>query len=134
MPKHLFDEFFKGDPENKMGRYILDRNGEPVPCPSLIQWGQWLNTANRHVAKTDLPDGHWVSTVFLGLDHNHARTVGIPGADPRPILWETMVFSDYGEVQGFTRRYCSAKDAAEGHLQTVERVQAWLAAGMPATC
>jgi len=124
------------DPDNKIGRYILDANGEPVPEPNLFSWGRWLedsrNDNRRVVAQTDI-DSFLVSTVFLALDHNLAARAGIPGADPRPVLWETMVFNDYGAVdsRGFTQRYRSRADAVAGHARVIEEVKAWLAAGMP---
>jgi hypothetical protein len=52
----------------------------------------------KRVAQTALPDGKWVSTVWLGL--NHAWNGG------PPLIFETMVFtslSDFTEIE--TRRY-----------------------------
>jgi len=106
-----------------------------VPCPDLFQWGEWLEGHDkaRIVEQTELKDGHRVSTVFLALDHNHAARAGIPGADPRPVLWETMVFNDYAAIEsyGFTRRYCSRADAVAGHAAVIDEVSRWLDAGMP---
>ena len=61
-----------------MDRYILDENNNSIPEPDLLKWGKWLQTAERHVALTEIPgdDGRpdvSVSTVFLGLDHSFAR-------------------------------------------------------------
>jgi hypothetical protein len=64
-------------------KYILEGH-EPVPEPDLMKWGRWMETAERHVAFTNL-DGVRVSTVFLGLDHNFME--GGP-----PLLFETMIF------------------------------------------
>lgn len=68
--------------------YILDERGEPKAEPDLYTWAMWLAETQagqaRLVARTDFPGG-WVSTVFLGLDHNWRP-------DGPPILWETMVF------------------------------------------
>lgn len=67
-------------------KYILNAEGNPIPEPDLMKWGQWLQTAKRNIAKTDLPNGLWVSTVFLGLDHQFE-----PGEPP--LIFETMIFA-----------------------------------------
>jgi hypothetical protein len=64
-------------------KYILD--GQiPIPVGDLVEWAQWFEKADRHVAQ-DVIEGIRISTVFLGLDHSFGRT-------PYPILFETMVF------------------------------------------
>jgi hypothetical protein len=55
-----------------------------VPCPDLLKWAGWYETADRIVGRTTIGDW-WISTVFLGVDHNFAGR----GA---PLLYETMVF------------------------------------------
>lgn len=72
-----------------MGMYVLDRNNIPIPCFNTLAWGAWFQRAKRHVAD-EWVDGYRISTVFLGLDHNHARFFG---GDQDPILFETIVFS-----------------------------------------
>ena len=61
-----------------------------------------------HVARTELGDGRYVSTVFLGLDHewnpNHP-----------PLLFETMVFPDCEVCE----RYSTWEQAVAGHDQVV---------------
>jgi len=70
-------------------RYILNDEHEPVVETDLIKWAEWFeDVENRRVAwdvTTNNPDGNddYVSTVFLGLDHNF---FGGP-----PILFETLV-------------------------------------------
>jgi len=67
------------------GRYILDGNGEPVPCPNLLKWAVWFeDNRSGRVVRQERVGGLWVSTVFLALDHRFG--------DGPPILWETMVF------------------------------------------
>lgn len=68
-----------------MGCYILDENHQPVVCYDMLVWGRFLeDEGKRRVASTET-EFHWVSTVFLGIDHNF--TMKGP-----PILFETMVF------------------------------------------
>src|SRR3990167_5787675 len=48
--------------------YIL--NGHvPEPTEDVIEWGKWMETADRKVASTDVGSLQ-VSTVFLGIDHS----------------------------------------------------------------
>lgn len=105
-----------------MKHYIL--NGKEPQEATASTWGLWFTTADRHVAKTELPHGFTVSTVFLGIDHGWNSD--------KPILFETMVFGDYDEVNlaeaGIhTQRYASWAEAEDGHIETVDRLQAWIA-------
>lgn len=102
--------------------YILDGH-TPKPC-DLMTWARWFETAERHVAKTDVGP-YWVSTVFLGTDHRW-------GEGP-PLLFETMVFwkksSAYptranGAVDDFGQeRYSTWDEAEAGHALMVETVR-----------
>lgn len=100
--------------------YILNRLGEPEPCPDVLAWGRWYNSANadasRVVARTELP-GFLVSTVFLGLDHRHY-------GEGLPILWETMVFADGSPMDQEQQRYTSKADALAGHAAMVAKLGA----------
>lgn len=103
--------------------YILDENGEPKHCPNIIEWGQWFETADRHVALTET-ELMTISTVFLGIDHRFT------GEGP-PVLWETMVFDKqphlhemFGELREVFDdhgmwRYASLEDAKKGHAEIV---------------
>lgn len=83
-----------------LGRYILDGK-TPVRCDDLLQWAQWYQTTDRHVAEDHLGDIH-VSTVFLGLDHQWG--------DGPPLLFETMIFG--GRHNQKYQRRCSTWDEA----------------------
>ena len=93
------------------GRYILDENKQPKKEPDLFKWGEWMQTADRVVAKTRDGDVE-VSTVFLGLDHNWGG-----GA---PILFETMIFG--GEHDGWQDRYSTWQEAEHGHIAAVRLI------------
>jgi hypothetical protein len=95
-----------------LGQYILDGK-LAVPCDELLQWGEWMETADRHVANDWIGNTH-VSTVFLGLDHQHD--------DGEPLLFETMVFG--GPLDGGCRRYSFWADAERGHSAIVAEVRA----------
>jgi len=98
-------------------RYVLDARGEPAPEPDLLKWAEWYKRDERRIVRQQ----HWennvgqrvfVSTVFLGLDHNF-------GKHHRPVLWETMVFID-DESDRDMRRYTSREAAIRGHNDLVE--------------
>ena len=94
--------------------YTLDGH-IAVVCHDIHEWGKWFGTADRHVADIDIL-GIRVSTVFLGLDHNH-------WGDGDPLLFETMVFDHEGDCAAMTR-YFTWEEAAQGHAEVVEGVQA----------
>ena len=113
-----------GSRERARKKYML-RGREIVATDSLAVWAEWIEKADRHVAQTDI-DGIWVSTVFMGLDHNW-RGVGAP------ILFETMVFDHsvndedrWVEIEGYFARYSTFDEAERGHQEIVARVRAAL--------
>jgi hypothetical protein len=103
-------------------KYILDENGQPVVCDDLLEWASWYESSEkRRIAGTHLDgkDGVFISTVFLGLDHNFS-----PMSDPltyKPILWETMIFG--GKHDQFQRRYTSRELAELGHAEACAMAQ-----------
>lgn len=110
-------------------KYILNKQGEPVPCEDVVTWGRamagkrrvayWETSAKRWEDRISLRD-EWrprrrvprvaVSTVFLGLDHRFF------GEGP-PILYETMIFG--GPNDGEQRRYATRDEALAGHKRMV---------------
>ncbi len=92
--------------------YILNANGEPVPCADALEWARWFEKADRNVARDRMGVAK-VSTVFLGVDHGWG--------DGRVLLYETMVFG--GPLDGEQSRYTTRDEALSGHAETVERVR-----------
>ncbi len=92
-------------------RYILDEDGDIVAEPDLLRWADWFE---RHfpcnVARTVLPNGILVSTIFLAIDHSFGEGM--------PHLFETAVFLDrsYGHRLG-QERYPHWPAAAAGHIK-----------------
>jgi hypothetical protein len=110
----------KGNAMTSLMHYILiDRR--VVECADLLQWAKWFELAtkdgSRHIAKTDIGE-HWISTVFLGLDHNFFH-------HGPPILFETMVFSQKGDFRSdeTMQRYATYEEAERGHNRLVEMVR-----------
>lgn len=73
-----------------MNHYILDENRRVV-LATLEEWVDWFE-AEAHkgkqtmrIVRQETVGEYFISTVFLGLDHNYFGDV--------PILWETMVFA-----------------------------------------
>lgn len=97
-------------------KYILDGH-EPVPV-DLMTWARWFETADRHVARTEVRPGVMVSTVFLGIDHSFGTG--------KPLLFETMVFSDYGGDNEV--RYATWDEAVAGHVAIVAKLEGQLSA------
>lgn len=106
-------------------KYIL-KGHKAVPA-SLFEWGGWLETHRKEkiVKQEELPKKWWkfwakplwVSTVFLGLDHNFSMR-------GEPLIFETMVFrsrENLGEID--MARYSTWEEAEKGHKRMVKK---WL--------
>jgi hypothetical protein len=111
------------DPANL---YILNDAGEPVPAPSVLTWGQWMEEHReaRRVAE-DVDEGDpaqtiRISTLFMGVDMRLLPTSGLP-----PLLWETMVVTA-GPTILAQDRYTSAAAAIRGHQAMCQRMKAQL--------
>lgn len=63
------------------------------------------------IKQTVLPNGKWVSTVWLGLDHRFINK-GLP------LIFETMVFPEKGNYSDLDQeRYSTEDEAKKGHLK-----------------
>ncbi len=87
-------------------KYILDGH-TPIPT-DLETWARWFDSDEKRRVGYDDFDGGYVSTVFLGLDHNFGRT-------GPPLLFETMIFG--GPNDGYQERYATWDEAVEGHAR-----------------
>lgn len=91
--------------------YVLDGK-TPRKVDDLMEWAQAWGTMDRHVAKTTI-GGALVSTVFLGIDHNHF--------DGPPLIFETMAF---GWLVDDYQERCSTWEEAEAmHGRAVRLVK-----------
>lgn len=106
--------------EPKLGRYILDINGNPIECEDSKKWAYWIESADRHLGD-DTVRGYRISTIFLGLDHNFS-------GKGSPILWETMVFSKRtgkSVTANIHRRFALKSEALEYHKKLVANIKLW---------
>jgi hypothetical protein len=100
-----------------LGKYILNDDGQAVPCDNSMAWALWYESAQtertRQLALTRIDNHTFVSTVFIGIDHNWSSSGD-------PVLWETMIFGDGGESNGYQRRYSSREAALTGHREACD--------------
>ena len=93
------------------GKYILNGH-DPTPCDDLLDWGGWMEKGDR-IVKQETVNGTWISTVFLGIDHQY-------GGGP-PLLFETMTRRPDGTWDRQER--CSTWEEAESqHAAMVQEV------------
>jgi hypothetical protein len=92
---------------------FYDKDGRPIE--QVVYWAKkYEEPGYKRIAETTLPDGKWISTVWLGIDHNH-------GTGP-PLIFETMVFEskdNLGELD--LDRYSTLVEAQAGHEAMVAR-------------
>ena len=96
-----------------MTEYYILKGRKAIPVP-VMKWAEWLENNRKIIEQTELSNGKFVSTVFLGL--NHQFGVG------KPLIFETMVFpkkGDWGELD--MDRYSTYKEAEEGHKLMVKK-------------
>ena len=93
------------------GMYIL-KGKEVIPCLDTIEWGKWIATADKKVARETVGDSD-ISTVFFGFDHSFGKGL--------PLLFETMVFG--GKLDNEMNKYSTWDEAVSGHKAMIERVK-----------
>lgn len=90
-----------------------------TPYAGVEEWSNdFEKRAQKTVAQTNLWNGFWVSTVWLGLDHNFAE-------DGLPLIFESMVFwrGKWSELD--MRRYSTEEEARQGHAELVRKWSRW---------
>lgn len=101
--------------------YILTPEKEVVEA-SAMEWAIWLEKAgNDRIVARDHVGTHFVSTVFLGLDHNWSE-------EGPPLVFETMVFKDE-DMSGEEQWRCSTyQEALTMHERALLELKAkyWL--------
>lgn len=98
--------------------WYLDENKVPQPLPleDLATFMQANGDPRKQVARGEPILGTVVSTVFLAHDVTGRRGI-------RPILFETMIFSDtHPKLNGDADRYCTWEEAVAGHTKWCKHV------------
>jgi hypothetical protein len=96
-----------------------DRDGNVIDVATaneLLGNDEYKRVGLTEVASKDRSVVHTVSTVWLGLDHNH------DGGEP--ILFETMVFGEGDWADQDCQRYSTELEARIGHTEMVTLVAA----------
>lgn len=95
---------------------FYDRSGNPITQERYGDLVTQDNGGYKIVARSaDLPDNVWISTVWLGMDHNFGEGT--------PLIFETAVF---GVESDIVDRYTTEDEALEGHLAILKNVRAML--------
>jgi hypothetical protein len=91
----------------------FDRKGQPITDIEAVE-RQLRDPAYKRIDETTLPDGKWISTVWLGLNHRF-------GEGP-PLIFETMVFDSQDNLESIEQeRYSTEEDAIIGHQQMIAK-------------
>ena len=98
-----------------MMRYYR-RDGTPYEAGPL-EWAASFEAEDRTVKQQRLWNGLFVSTVFLGLNHQW-------GNGP-PLIFETMVFPSEWWSDYYQDRYSTEAEALAGHRRAVRRFLWW---------
>ncbi len=92
--------------------WVLNADRTVDKMDDVVEWSRRFEMDNRVVGSEEI-GSTIVSTVFLGIDHNHSHG--------RPVLFESMVFK--GPLDGTMHRWHTYNEAEEGHRRLVERVR-----------
>lgn len=104
-----------------------DRTGKPLK--NVIEWAKLAHDKDYcRVAYDTIKDGRfYVSTIWLGIDHNFTYRINGDITNPHPLIFETMVFDNkklnsIGTAEGiYQERYSTEADALGGHKLALAR-------------
>lgn len=98
-------------------RYVINADNTVTKMDDLTEWAKRFETDQRRIARTAMPDGRIVSTVFLGLDHRY-------GDSHPPALFETMIFpSDKNFSEEWGERCATYSQALQQHERGIKEAQ-----------
>lgn len=95
-----------------------------------MEWAEYFEKKDRILKQEQVGPSHeagvayWVSTVFLGIDHNFSM-------EGPPVLFETMIFANSDSDKedphdGYQDRYTSWEEAMAGHQTAVNLAREWI--------
>ena len=103
------------DSSSNSGIYYR-RDGTPYEG-GVIDWARDFESQDRTVKKSHLWNGLYISTVFMGLDHQYG--------DGPPLIFETMVFPNEWWTDYHLSRYSTEAEVLVGHRRAVRRFLWW---------
>lgn len=109
-------------PDRRSPLYILNEDHSIRATEDAFEWTKAFETMDRRVARTEVAPDIIISTVFIGLDMGSP-----PDSGGEPVVFETRVFTDYGEPDG--DRYRTWDQAIAGHEDVVWRMRERLEKG-----
>ena len=86
-----------------------NREGKEI---DLDTWEKFLSDTNYKIIKQENVGKYWVSTVWLGLNHQYG--------EGEPLIFETMVFKGK-ESDLDCERYTTEEEAIKGHQKMVKK-------------
>jgi hypothetical protein len=100
---------------NERPQYYVLVGRTPIAV-DLLTWAKSFEMLEKRIVAKDSVgnDSAEISTIFLGLDHNHF------GGGPA-ILFESMIFG--GPLDGERQRYATYAEAERGHAELVVRAK-----------
>lgn len=91
-----------------------DKQGKPIK--DLLTWVKMHSDKSyMRIGITVFTDKSFVSTVWLGRDHNFF-------GEGAPIIFESMYFPKEQQAEEWQERYCTEEEARIGHENMVKRV------------
>lgn len=102
--------------------YALDENNN-VFRADMNEWAKCFKK-DTFIVKQEHIDNKFVSTVFLGIDHNFNLLYADDDKDEyKPHIFETMVFNEGEGREQYCDRYSTWKEAEEGHQRAIQWVK-----------
>ena len=94
---------------------MLDKYNKKCEAITFEEWGKLVGDKDYKVIRQDtLPNGKWVSTVWLGIEHGFV--------EGKPLIFETMVFPKRSDYDGRDmERYCTEQEAIKGHQKMMKK-------------
>ena len=109
-----------------MGNTLADYYNKDGGAITLEQWGKLVGDQDyRVIARSDLPNGIYVSTIWLGIDHRIGR---YDYSQRDPIIFESMAFAPIPPDSPLKlgreldqKRYATLRQAKAGHNRMVAK-------------
>ena len=102
----------------------MNENKEVVQAKDVLEWARFFEGSNNRIVKQEYvgfaeENKIWLSTVFLGFDHNFSENA------KEPVLWETMAFIEKKEPKDELdkrKQYEEFMDRCPGTWQDAEKM------------